>query len=214
MPEFTVKEVHLPELHLPEIKRDEIVRALSGVHLPEVDLARARRATLRIPAVTLTGADVDRLIDAGTALTRFVRPTPGRPRTAWPSIGRRSRSPIELIVRPRPRRSRRPIVLGAIVVVALAIWAVMRRPAARHRLVIASRDARERFATWRAQDLRPEAGLDTNPARDARTTTDPGLTNATDDAGTHVTAESPDDLTGQIPAADGIPAFEESQPQS
>jgi hypothetical protein len=37
MPEFTVKEVRLPELHLPEIKRDDMVRSLSGVRLPDVD---------------------------------------------------------------------------------------------------------------------------------------------------------------------------------
>ena len=41
MPEFTVKEVRLPELHLPEVKRDEIVRALSGIRVPEVDRAIA-----------------------------------------------------------------------------------------------------------------------------------------------------------------------------
>jgi len=156
MPEFTVREVRLPELHLPEIKRDEIVRALSGVRLPEVDLARARRATLKLPAVTLSAGDVGKMIAAGAAITRFVRPAPARIRTPRNPFGRRSRSPVALFVRPKASRSRTPILLGVIAIAALAVWAILRRPAARQRLEAASHEGRERFATWRAQDRRPE----------------------------------------------------------
>lgn len=195
MPEFTVKEVRLPELHLPEIKRDEIVRALSGVRLPEVDLARARRATLKIPAVAFTADDVGKMIAAGAAITRFVRPAPTRPRTPRNPFARRSRSPVELIMRPKSSRSRTPILLGAIIIAALAVWVIMRRPAARRRLEAASQDARERFATWRAEELRPEqetAEVGVTPVEKA-ITDEQGLASATDDAGT-----------------DGVPAFEES----
>lgn len=203
MPEFTVKEVRLPELHLPEINRDEIVRTLSGVRLPEVDLARARRAKIKVPTVTLTADDVGRIIGAGAALTRFVRPTPTRVPSPWKPF-RRSRSPVAMIVRPRTRRSRRPIVLGALVVVAVAVWAILRRPATRRRLEAGARQAREQFETWRAHDLRPGTGtLDDATASDADV----------------LAFGSPTDGTGRLPqddiatgaATDGVPAFEESQ---
>jgi len=195
MPEFTVKEVRMPELHLPEIKRDEIVRALSGVRLPEVDLARARRATLKVPAVTLTADDVGKLIAAGAAITRFVRPTPARVRVPRNPFGRRSRSPVALFVRPKSSRSRRPIVFGVIVIAALAIWAIMRRPAVQRRFEAASQDAGERFATWRAQDLRPEGEV-----------ADDGMTHLEE-----ASAEAPVlDLTAHAAETDGVPAFEES----
>ena len=38
MPELPVKEGRLSELHLPEIKRDDIVRSLSEIRMPDVDL--------------------------------------------------------------------------------------------------------------------------------------------------------------------------------
>ena len=142
MPEFTVKEVRLPELHLPEIKRDDIVRSLSGVRLPEVDLARARRASIKVPAVAVSSADVGKLVAAGAALVRFVRPAP----TRLPSpFGRRGRSALIRIAQPRRRRSRWPLAIGGMIVVALAIWAVVRRPDVRERIDAAGRDARLRI---------------------------------------------------------------------
>jgi hypothetical protein len=202
MPEFTVKEVRMPELHLPEINRDDIVRTLSGVRLPEVDLARARRAKIKVPTVTLTANDVGRIIGAGAALTRFVRPTPTRVRSPWKPF-RRS-SPVAMIVRPRTRRSRRPIVLGALVVLAVAVWAILRRPATRRRLEAGARQARERFETWRAQDLRPGTGpLDDATASDADVL---ALGTPTDGTG----RPAQDEITTGA-ATDGAPAFEESQ---
>ena len=149
MPEFTVKEVHLPELHLPEINRDEIVRSLSGVRLPDVDLARARRGRINVPMVSLTSADVGRLIAAAAAVARFVRPAPSRSRWLVGPIGRRSRSPVARIVRPRSTGSGRLFVFGAIVVVGFAAWAALTKPAIRQRLVAAPRQARERIDAWR-----------------------------------------------------------------
>lgn len=144
MPEFTVKEVRLPELHLPEIKRDDIVRSLSGVRLPEVDLSKARRATIKVPAVSVTSSDVGKVLAAGAAVARFVRPAPAR--RAWlpGPFGRRTRSPIVRIVPSRRRRSRWPLAIGAIAVVALAAWALIRRPGVRERIDAAARDARVR----------------------------------------------------------------------
>jgi hypothetical protein len=145
MPEFTVKEIRLPELHLPEIKRDEIVRSLSGVRLPEVDLGKARRASIKVPAVSVTSSDVGKVLAAGAALARFVRPAPSRPSWLPGPFGRRTRSPIVRIVQPRRRRSRWPLAIGAIAVVALAAWAVLRRPGVRERVEAAARDTRVRI---------------------------------------------------------------------
>lgn len=149
MPEFTVKEVRLPELHLPEIKRDDIVRSLSGVRLPEVDLTKARRASIKVPAVSVTGADVGKVLAAGAALARFVRPTPTRSRWLPKPFARRTRSPIVRIVQPRRRRSRWPLAIGVIAAIALAAWAVLRRPGVRERIQTASRDAQVRIAGLR-----------------------------------------------------------------
>jgi hypothetical protein len=209
MPEFTVKEVRLPELHLPEIKRDDIVRALSGVRLPEVDLAKARRSTLKVPAVTITGADIDRLIAAGTALTRFAQPAPSRLDVPWRMFGRRRpRSRMALISRPQRPRWRRPILIGALIVLVFAAWSVLRRPETQRRLEAASRDARERFETWRAQDMRPD---ETPSSAAAEMATDvEGIASPTDDADEPADA-SVDSVMAQTGETDGVPAFEEGQ---
>ena len=120
MPEFTVKEVRLPELHLPEIKRDEIVRALSGIRVPEVDLAEVEpRRRLRginlhrhaDAATGLAGVDAGKLVAAAITAARIVRPA--APHARWSpfrqsrcaAVGR-SREHLVGAVRPTPRRSR------------------------------------------------------------------------------------------------------------
>lgn len=152
MPEFTVKEVRLPELHLPELKRDEIVRSLSGVRLPAVDLAKARRASIKVPAVTVSPSDVGKLVAAAAAVVRLVRPAPSRVGWLPNPLGRRSRSPLIRIAQPRRRRSRWPLAIGGIVVVALAAWAIIRRPGVRERIDAAARDARVRIDDLRSGD--------------------------------------------------------------
>ena len=186
MPEFTVREVRLPELHLPEVKRDDIVRSLSGVRLPEVDLARARNARIKIPTVSLTASDVGKIVAAGTAVARFVQPKSKRRRWLG-ALDRRSAGPVARLIQPRKRRSRGPIVVVALVAVVVAAWALLRRPAVRQRVDELTRDARERFETLRAD----EAGLDVEadePATTAGFAAIPsneaeGFVNATEDAG-------------------------------
>ena len=123
MPEFTIKEVRLPELHLPEIKRDDIVRSLSGVRLPEVDLAKARRTTIKVPAVSVTGADVGKVLAAGAALARFVTPDTDSRRLARQavrsahSVAHRSNrpaasTPVAVAAGDRRHRRHRPRRLG------------------------------------------------------------------------------------------------------
>lgn len=214
MPEFTVNEVHLPELHLPEIKREEIVRSLSGVRLPEVDLARARNASIKLPAVSVSSADVGRLVAAAAAIARIVRPKPSR--TSWlvGAFGRRSRSPLARIVLPRPRRSRWPFAVGGILIVALATWAVLRRPAVRTRLAAAARDARERFDELR--NGRGNIAMDVHEpvaptAPEMRASETEGLLTAIDDDGSPpAESEHPGELGAVATDTAATPAFEES----
>jgi hypothetical protein len=166
MPEFTVKEVRLPELHLPEVKRDEIVRALSGMHLPDVDLPSVERRS-GLPRVDLkalpwrrrglSGVDAGKLIAAALAAFRLVRPaTPARWSPTRLSPIRRSRRDIVAVVRPTPRRSRRRVAIIAIAIAA-AVWLLFRNASARARLNRLADDARQRFNAMRE---RPEDAVD------------------------------------------------------
>lgn len=203
MPEFTVKEVRLPELHLPEIKRDDIVRSLSGVRLPEVDFSRARKATIRVPAVTLTGSDIGKLVAGGAAVARFIRPTAKRGRWLGRGFGRRSQGPIARLARPRTRRSRWPIVFLVLGTVAVAAWALLRRPSIRRRVDAMAQDARERFETMRTPDaeldVETDAPLTSVGFSPAASSDAEGFVNATEDAA----ATTPG-------TADDVPAFEEA----
>jgi hypothetical protein len=88
------------------------------------------------------------------------------------------------------------MVLGGIVVAVLVIWAIMRRPAVQRRLEVASQEVRERIATWRAQDLRPDEGSVHVDATEAV------------GGGIGATQDEPK-TTAAI--TDGVPAFEERQ---
>lgn len=195
MPEFTIKEVRLPELHLPEVKRDDIVRSLSGVRLPDVDLAKAGNVRIKIPTVSVTASDIGKLVAAGAAVARVIQPASRRRRWLGGAFGRPSAGPVARLIQPRTRRSRWPIVVVALAAVAVAAWAILRRPAVRQRVDELTRDARERFETMRAD----AAGLDVEtdePAAKAEYEAVPsseaeGFVNATEDAGATMLDETP-----------------------
>lgn len=221
MPEFTVKELHLPELHLPEIKRDEIVRSLAGVRLPEIDMSRAKGALTRVPSVTLTSADVGKVVAIGAAVARSVRPAPSRSGWLPNPFRRRSRSPIARLVKPRPSPLRRPIAVGAVAVAGLGAWALLRRPEVRERLDALMRRARERFDEWRStvQELRATAPSDTDAVAFSAAETAPivadGFASAIDDAGSETTgSDYPDGLGLSAVDADHVPALEETASRS
>ena len=218
MPEFTVKEVRLPELHMPEIKREEIVRSLSGVRLPDVDLAKARDVRIKVPTVTLTSSDVGRLVAAGAAIVRFVRPAPRRVGPLG-LFGRRSRLPSVRIAQPRRRRRWR-LLGGLVVLAAIGTWLAMRRPQIRRRAEDVVQQARERIDETRTEGAGTSAGTETNwndgwdkPTRAADEVVTAsgdiaGIAPATEDAGTgSVEMPGPDDQLADSPAT---PAFEES----
>ena len=212
MPEFSVKEIRLPELHLPEIKRDDIVRSLSGVRIPEVDVAGAKRTIGKIPAATLTTADVGKLLAAAAAVARFARPTPRRSRSLSRLFRRDSRSPVARIIQPRATRSRRPLVVGLLLAAALGAWALLRRPDVRQRVDEVAHRARERF-----DELRARSGLEeTEPiafsaAATAPMEADGFVTPTGDDTTADTGSDYPDGLGAAPGDTDGIPAFEESR---
>ncbi len=203
MPAFTVKEARLPELHLPEIKREDIVRSLSGVRLPDVDFVKARAGKINVPAVALTSADVGKLVAAGAAVARFVRPAPRRSRLFRLPLGRASRTPIVRLIQPQKRRSRWPMLLFVAGGVAIAIWALLRRPAIREKVDAIAREARERIATMQnveLLDVDSDEPISLRGSEMALTDAE-GLVNATDDAGP---------ATPTATDGDDTPAFEEA----
>jgi hypothetical protein len=131
MPELPVKEARLSELHLPEIKRDDIMRSLSGIHLPDVDLSRLERPRIDLPEavsrfewpkIDLSSVDVGKAM-AGAA--------------AAAHIGRRA------------HRRRWPLV-GGLIVAGLAGWAIMSNEALRDRLARGARAIREGISAVRS----------------------------------------------------------------
>lgn len=224
MPEFTVKEIHLPELHLPEIKREDIVRSLSGVRLPDVDLAKAAPPRIKLPAgirmpnINLNSADVARLMAAAAAVARFTRPTSARKGLLARRFSRSTPSPIARIMPQRRRRSRLPIVLAVVVVGAMTAWAILRQPKVRQRLEEAAAGARERFDIVRAGQSGTQADVDVPIAFSAASTApiQPASFNTpTDDAGAPSGgSDYPDGLGAGSSAGDGTPAFEETGSQA
>ena len=212
MPEFTVKEVRLPELHLPEIKREDIVRSLSGVRLPDVDLARARPIRLKVPAVAITSSDLGRLVAAGVGIARLARPTPRRSRMPRLPFARGSRMPVVRLVQPRTRRSRWPMVIVVVGALAVATWALLRQPSIRKRVDEAARNARERWATMRTPAERLEIEPDAPASLHTEASTEAGgFVNATEDAGPMTPTDlDPDFSTPSATDGDAVPAFEET----
>src|SRR5258705_13030105 len=110
MPDLPVKDAPLSALHLPEFKRDDIVRSLSEIRLPEADLSKIQVPSLDLP----------------DAVTRFEWPRIDVPKAlagvaAAVNIGRRA---------PRPRW---PLAVGGLIV-AGTIAAVLSNEGVRTRL--------------------------------------------------------------------------------
>jgi hypothetical protein len=89
-------------------------------------------------------------------------------------------------------------VIVAITAVAVAAWALLRRPAVRQRVDDLAQDARERFETLRADESQLEVEADepitTGTFEGMASSEAEGFVNATEDAGTatpHVTDETP-----------------------
>ena len=214
MPEFTVKEFRLPELHLPEIKRDDIVRSLSGVRLPDVDFAKAGPVRIKVPAIAVSSSDLGRLVAAGLGIARLAQPVPRRRRMPRLPFTRGSRSPVARLIQPRTRRSRWPMLIVVVGAVTMAAWALLRQPSVRRRIDEVAREARERWATIRTPAERLEIDAD-EPLGvrgiETASTETAGFVNATQDASPMTPTDVDPDLAAPNAAeGDGVPAFEEA----
>ena len=134
MPELPVKESRLPELHLPEIDRDDIARSLSEIRLPDVDLSKLERPKVVLPK----------------AVSNFEWPrfdiSAADIRKALASVA------VAAHLRPRPRQSRWPFVVGGLFVAGVATWAVLSYEAHRARLANGANAVRDRIASMRSND--------------------------------------------------------------
>jgi hypothetical protein len=127
MPELPVKEGRLSELHLPEIKRDDIIRSLSEIRLPDVDLTKLERPKIDLPdsVSKFEWSDVGKAV-AGAA--------------AAANIGRRT------------SRARWPLAVGGLIIAGLATWAILTNEALRARIAKAGNALRERISAMRSDD--------------------------------------------------------------
>jgi hypothetical protein len=106
MPELTVKEIRLPELHLPEMQRDDIVRTLSEIHVPDVDMPSLGDIASARPTIDLSGIDLGKAVAGAMAAARIV---------------------------PAVRRPRWPIALGVVAILGVIALAMLRSPIVRER---------------------------------------------------------------------------------
>lgn len=134
MPELPIKEGRLSDLHLPEIKREDIVRSLSEIRLPDIDLTRLERPKFDLPdavskfewpTIDLPSVDVGKAVAGAVAAVK---------------IGRRA---------PRPRW---PLAVGGLLVAGVAAWTILTNETVRAWLTNVARTLRERLAARRSDE--------------------------------------------------------------
>jgi hypothetical protein len=180
MPDLPVKESRLSALHLPEFKRDDIVRSLSEMHMPETKIEMPDVTKLDWPKIDLSSIDVPKAL-AGAA--------------AAANIGRRSRRP------------RWPIAVGGLIV-AGTVAAVLSNEGVRTKIANAFQALRERLMTMRStQDDYLDIDRDDPIAFDAAETAAIEPPPFAETTGFDATGY-PDGLGTRN--GDGIPAFEET----
>jgi hypothetical protein len=129
MPELPVKDVRLSELHLPELKRDDIMRALSEIPRPDVDLTKLERPKIDLPDA-VSKFEWPK-VDVGKAMSDAAHAT---------GIRRRSGPP------------RWPLAVGGLIVTGLAAWAILTNETVRAWLSDVANNVRQRFSTMRSTD--------------------------------------------------------------
>ena len=131
MPATPVKESRLPELHLPVIDRDEIVRALSEIRLPEVDLSKIQLPNMEMPDIDLSKIDIRRAVEDAAVRVGVTQ----RTRRRWP-------------------------ILAAIAVgLSLGAMTLLRRPAVRSQIEESAKKARARIEQMRLEREGADASL-------------------------------------------------------
>jgi hypothetical protein len=169
VPELPVKEIRPAELHLPEIKREQIVRALSEIHLPTIEIPDGL-SKIDWRAIDPSSIDVGKAVAGVVAATRLGKPM--------------------------IRTSRLTIAIGTLVVIGLAAAALLSTPAVRERAGRTVRGVRARVgARAGASDmLEIDDDVLVETASDAVTSIESGLGDLVPvmDVGTSEAADTPD----------------------
>jgi hypothetical protein len=178
----TIKQSRFPELRLPRLERDEIVRALSEVKLPEVrvpdvDPSKIERPRIDLSDIEMPKVDVRRAIDDAAVRVGLRQ----RRRSPWPMIG------------------------GLTIVLGLVAF-VVTRPMVRLQLQQAARTARQRIETMRQErDVVTVDPTDVATPVASSAWTDDDVTAEVEVVPDGPTGADPFQTTN------GIPAFEESE---
>lgn len=132
MPHVPMKEVRLSDLHLPEITRDDIVRSLSEIHLPDLDVSRLELPRIDLPEA-VSGFEWPKIdlssVDVGKAVAGAA---------AAAHIGRRAHRP------------RWPLAVGGLIVAGLTGWVILSNEALRAQLAGWADAIRERISALRS----------------------------------------------------------------
>ncbi|MEP6639792.1 MAG: hypothetical protein ABJC39_10625 [Chloroflexota bacterium] len=181
MPELPVKDARLPELHLPEINRDDIMRSLSEIKMPDVDIRKLERPKFDLPD-SVTKRD-------------------------WPSIdiGKAMASAAAAAHIGRKRRSRWPFAVAGLILAGVATAAIVSNQTIRARISDAIHGLRERIAGMQSGYDALDVDRDETVAFDAADTMPIQSSAFAEDS----TAGYPDGL-GSNGHDDGVPAFEEA----
>lgn len=172
MPELPTMEGRLPELRLPEITREDIVRSLSEIRRPDIDLSAIEWPKVDLSRIEVTREDVDKAILGVATAARLVRPA--------------------------VRSSRLPLALGFVAVAALASFAILSRKSVRDRVALAARDAQHRIDDARGgpalleveDDIAPDAvGIPIEP--DAFSAVPEAVADAIDDVAEEAVSVAP-----------------------
>jgi hypothetical protein len=182
MPELPVKDVRFSDLHLPELKRDGIMRALSDIRRPDVDLSKIERPKLSMPE-SVSNIDWPSTSDIGKAVAGAA---------AAAHIGRRASRP------------RWPFAVGGLIVAGLAAWALSNEMV-RARISEAVEAVRGRIAAMRMTD---DDRFDDDPIAFDAAETHPIEAPPYSESSTVDATAYPDGLGSNN--GDGIPAYEES----
>ena len=182
MPELPVKDVRFSDLHLPEMKREGIMRALSDIRRPDVDLSKIELPKVGMPEA-VSNIDWPTTSDIGKAVAGAA---------AAVHLGRRA------------QRRRWPFAVGGLVVAGLAAWAFSNEMV-RARIAGVVNSLREWIETMRTTD---DDRFDDDPIAFDAAETHPIEAAPYSDSTTVDATGYPDGLGSNN--GDATPAFEET----
>jgi hypothetical protein len=136
MPDPTIKEARPAVLRLPRMRRDQIIKALSEVRLPDIDLTRIDLPRLELPEAAQAQIAKSRADLASIDIPKAVSNLDLPKAIAAPLVAAG-------IVKP-PRRRRWPYALVGVIVAGIVATFLVKQASGRMRMGETTRAARER----------------------------------------------------------------------